>query len=143
MIDLIVSLSPEAHHKALQLAQGFAVEVEYWPTQDPTLTDGRSEQILDAYRVVRGGLFRRIKARFPLMGGSCPLLTDAVEKVDDMPPARNNRIMGADFLNRSCAFDARLESMLLGGPPRNPFSTASVKSRGPKHSPRPSAGSAA
>src|SRR3972149_6581319 len=43
MIDLIVSLSPEAHHKALQLAQGFAVEVEYWPTQDPTLTDGRSE----------------------------------------------------------------------------------------------------
>ena len=77
MIDLIVSLSPEAHHKALQLAQGFAVEVEYWPTQDPTLTDGRSEQILDAYRVVRGGLFRRIKARFPLMGGSCPLLTQS------------------------------------------------------------------
>jgi hypothetical protein len=51
-------------------------------------------------------------------------LTDAVEKVLGMPPARNNRIMGAEFLNRSCAFDARLESMLLGDPPKNPFSTA-------------------
>src|SRR3972149_2762630 len=60
--------------------------------------------------------------------GRSQLLTDAVEKVDDMPPSRNNRIMGADFLNRSCAFDARLESMLLGGTPQNPFSTASTKS---------------
>jgi len=66
--DLIVSLSPEAHHKALQLAEGLAVAVEYWPTPDPTLTDGSREQILDAYRAVRDGLFRRIKARFPLMG---------------------------------------------------------------------------
>lgn len=66
--DLIVSLSPQAHHKALQLAGGFAVEVEYWPTPDPTLTDGSREQILDAYRMVRDGLFRRIKQRFPLMG---------------------------------------------------------------------------
>jgi len=66
--DLIVSLSPEAHHKALQLAEGYAVEVEYWPTPDPTLTDGSREQILDAYRGVRDGLFRRIKQRVPLMG---------------------------------------------------------------------------
>ena len=66
--DLIVSLSPEAHHKALQLRGGFAVEVEYWPTPDPTLTDGSREQILDAYRLVRDGLFRRIKQRFPLTG---------------------------------------------------------------------------
>jgi protein-tyrosine-phosphatase len=66
--DLIVSLSPQAHHKALQLAEGFAVEVEYWPTPDPTLTDGSREQILDAYRMVRDGLFRRIKQRFPLTG---------------------------------------------------------------------------
>jgi len=68
--DLIVSLSPQAHHKALQLAGGFAVEVEYWPTPDPTLTDGSREQILDAYRVVRDGLFRRIKQRFPLAGAA-------------------------------------------------------------------------
>lgn len=68
--DLIVSLSPEAHHQALRLSQGFAVEVEYWPTVDPTLTEGSREQILDAYRAVRDGLFRRIKARFPLMGAA-------------------------------------------------------------------------
>ena len=66
--DLIVSLSPEAHHKALQLAEGYAIDVEYWPTADPTLTQGSRETILDAYRAVRDGLFRRIKQRFPLMG---------------------------------------------------------------------------
>jgi protein-tyrosine-phosphatase len=66
--DLIVSLSPEAHHKALQLAEGFAIEVEYWPTPDPTLAHGSREQILNAYRGVRDGLFRKIKQRFPLMG---------------------------------------------------------------------------
>jgi hypothetical protein len=43
-------------------------------------------------------------------------VTDAVEKVGGMPPARNNRIMGADFANRTCAFGARLESMLLRDP---------------------------
>src|SRR5262249_4480459 len=42
---------------------------------------------------------------------------------------RNNRIRGANFLNRSCALDARLESMLLKAPCQNPFSTASAKSR--------------
>jgi protein-tyrosine-phosphatase len=68
--DLIVSLSPEAHHKALQLAEGYAIDVEYWPTPDPTLTQGAREQILDAYRVVRDGLFRKIKERFPQMGAA-------------------------------------------------------------------------
>jgi protein-tyrosine-phosphatase len=66
--DLIVSLSPEAHHKALALAEGYAIDVEYWPTADPTLTQGSREQILDAYRGVRDGLIRRIKQRFPLPG---------------------------------------------------------------------------
>jgi protein-tyrosine-phosphatase len=67
--DLIVSLSPQAHHKALDLAQGFAVDVEYWPTPDPSLTDGSREQILDAYRNLRDTLFRKIKQRFKLAGG--------------------------------------------------------------------------
>ncbi|MGZ8417377.1 MAG: arsenate reductase ArsC [Methyloceanibacter sp.] len=64
--DLIVSLSPEAHHKALDLARGFAVDVEYWPTPDPALTEGSREQILDAYRALRDALFRKIKQRFKL-----------------------------------------------------------------------------
>jgi protein-tyrosine-phosphatase len=66
--DLIVTLSPEAHHKALALAGAFAIDVEYWPTPDPTMTSGNREQILTAYRGVRDGLFRRIKQRFPVAG---------------------------------------------------------------------------
>ena len=46
----------------------------------------------------------------------CPLLADTVEKGLSMRPARNNRIMGADFLNQSCVFDVHLESMLLRAP---------------------------
>jgi protein-tyrosine-phosphatase len=66
--DLIVTLSPEAHHQALASTGRFAVEVEYWPTPDPTLASGNREQILAAYRSVRDGLFRRIKQRFDITG---------------------------------------------------------------------------
>ncbi len=66
--DLIVTLSPDAHHKALELAGTFAIAVEYWPTPDPTMSSGNREQILSAYRSVRDGLFRRIKQRFPIAG---------------------------------------------------------------------------
>lgn len=61
--DLIVSLSPEAHHKALDLTRTLASEVEYWPTPDPTVVQGSREQVLEAYRSVRDGLMQRIKAR--------------------------------------------------------------------------------
>ena len=63
--DLIVTLSPEAHHKALEFTRTMSVEVEYWPTLDPTIEQGSREQRLDAYRAVRDGLMRRIRARFP------------------------------------------------------------------------------
>jgi protein-tyrosine-phosphatase len=62
--DLIVTLAPEAHHAALELTRTNAVEVEYWPTPDPTnIQDGTREQRLDAYRDVRDGLVYRIKMR--------------------------------------------------------------------------------
>lgn len=69
--DLIVSLSPEAHHQALELTRTMAVDVEYWPTFDATLMlgQGNREQILQAYREVRNALFWRIKQRFGLEGG--------------------------------------------------------------------------
>jgi protein-tyrosine-phosphatase len=69
--DLIVTLSPEAHHQALELTRTMAVDVEYWPTFDATMLIGHAsrEQILDAYRQVRDQLFRRIKQRFDLAGG--------------------------------------------------------------------------
>jgi protein-tyrosine-phosphatase len=62
--DLVVSLSPEAHHRALELTRTLAVEAEYWPTFDPTADDGPREMRLDAYRSVRDALDRRIAQRF-------------------------------------------------------------------------------
>jgi len=62
--DLIVTLSPEAHHKALELTRTLAAEVEYWPTSDPTTIEGTREQRLDAYRQVRDQLTARIRQRF-------------------------------------------------------------------------------
>ncbi len=62
--DLVVSLTPEAHHRAVELARGRAAAVEYWPTQDPTLIDGSREARLAAYREVRDGLAQRIAERF-------------------------------------------------------------------------------
>lgn len=67
--DVIVSLSPEAHHQALELTRTMAVEVEYWPTIDPSLTQGSRAQVLDAYRTLRDQLFQRIRRRFGLAGG--------------------------------------------------------------------------
>lgn len=63
--DLIVSLSPEAHHTALNLVPGLALAAEYWPTFDPSLAEGSREQVLMEYRSVRDGLDRRIAERFP------------------------------------------------------------------------------
>jgi len=62
--DLIVTLSPEAHHKALELTRTLAADVEYWPTPDPTVVEGSREQRLAAYREVRDQLIERIKERF-------------------------------------------------------------------------------
>src|SRR3954469_7857072 len=62
--DLIISLSPEAHHRALELTRAHAVDVEYWPTQDPTGTEGNREQKLQAYREVCDTLSMRIRKRF-------------------------------------------------------------------------------
>lgn len=64
--DLIVTLAPEAQHKALELVHSYAIDVEYWPMPDPTLASGAREQILDAYREVRDRLSAKIKQRFPL-----------------------------------------------------------------------------
>ncbi len=66
--DLIVTMAPEAHHRALELTRTMAVDVEYWPTLDPSAAAGNREQILQAYRDVRDQLFERIKARFDLSG---------------------------------------------------------------------------
>lgn len=65
--DLIITLSPEAHHKALEWARHMAAEVEYWPTFDATAIEGDRERKLDAYREVRDLLMKRIRERFPAL----------------------------------------------------------------------------
>jgi hypothetical protein len=63
---MIVTLSPEAHHKALELTRIMACEVEYWPTFDPALIqEGSREARLDGYRQLRDQLKARILKRFP------------------------------------------------------------------------------
>ena len=62
--DLIVTLSPEAHHRALELTRAGAVDVEYWPTEDPSAVEGNRAQRLDAYRAVREQLLARVQERF-------------------------------------------------------------------------------
>ena len=62
--DLIISLAPEAHHRAIEMTRTMAVEVEYWPTEDPMMFEGSRDQRLAAYRRVRDYLMERIKKRF-------------------------------------------------------------------------------
>jgi protein-tyrosine-phosphatase len=68
--DLIITLSPEAHHKALELTRTLAADVEYWPTHDPTGIDGNREQKLAAYREVCDALLLRIRKRFSKVGAA-------------------------------------------------------------------------
>ena len=64
--DLIVSLSPEAQHKAVELTRTMACELEYWNTLDPTIIEGNRETRLQAYREVRDSIRKRIEGRFAL-----------------------------------------------------------------------------
>ena len=61
--DLIVTLAPEAHHRALEITRTNAIDVEYWPTADPSAVEGSREQRLEAYREVRDQLLARIRQR--------------------------------------------------------------------------------
>lgn len=62
--DLIITLSPEAHHRSLDWASERAIEVEYWPTMDPSTVAGSRQQVVDAYRQTREALAARIHNRF-------------------------------------------------------------------------------
>ena len=67
--DLIVSLSPEAQHSAVELTRTMACDVEFWRIMDPGIVEGSREDQLDAYRKVRDELRRRIEERFREDGG--------------------------------------------------------------------------
>ena len=65
--DLIVSLSPEAQHRAVEMTRSAAIELEFWHVFDPSLVEGSREMRLDAYREVRDDLFEKIQQRFPVI----------------------------------------------------------------------------
>ena len=64
--DLIIALSPEAQHHAIELTRTMACDVEFWNTFDPTIVEGSRETRRDAYRQVRDHLIQRIRKRFPV-----------------------------------------------------------------------------
>ena len=67
--DLIVSLSPEAQHRAIEMTRTWACDIEYWPTLDATIIEGSRTMRLDAYRQVRDSLQARIHKRFAWLAG--------------------------------------------------------------------------
>lgn len=62
--DLVITLSPEAHHRALEMTRTTACDVEFWKTMDPTLVDGSRDTLLSAFRGTRDYLRKTIEARF-------------------------------------------------------------------------------
>ena len=66
--DLVISLSPEAQHRAVELTRTSSCAIEFWPILDPSLTEGSREAQLDAYRTLRDDLLARLRRRFPPPG---------------------------------------------------------------------------
>ena len=62
--DVIIALSPEAQHHAVELTRTLACEVEFWNTFDPTIIEGSREERLEAYRMVRNQLQDKLLQRF-------------------------------------------------------------------------------
>jgi|TARA_R110002072_G_scaffold86176_5_gene194557 protein-tyrosine-phosphatase len=63
--DLIISLSPEAQHTAVDMTRTWACDVIFWNTFDPSIIEGSRETKLQAFRQVRDQLMQRIKQKFP------------------------------------------------------------------------------
>jgi protein-tyrosine-phosphatase len=65
--DEVISLSPEAHHRAIEMTRVSACAVTYWPTFDPSIVEGSRDTRLEAYRQTRDLLMARIKTHFGII----------------------------------------------------------------------------
>jgi protein-tyrosine-phosphatase len=74
--DLIITLSPEAQHKAMELTRTMHCDVEFWHTFDPSIVEGSRDNRLAAYRRIRHQLMQQIINRFPTDAAA-----DLLEKV--------------------------------------------------------------
>jgi len=64
--DLVISLSPEAQHSAVELTRTSNCNLEFWHTMDPSIISGNREARLDAYRTIRDQLHKRLSQRFSI-----------------------------------------------------------------------------
>ena len=63
--DVVISLAPEAQHRAVELTRASHCELKYWQMPDPSVVEGSRDTRLEAYRALRDLLMRRIRAEFP------------------------------------------------------------------------------
>jgi protein-tyrosine-phosphatase len=66
--DLVISLAPEAQHRAVEMTRNSHCELKFWHMPDPSVVEGSREARLYAYRALRDMLMRRIREEFPLEG---------------------------------------------------------------------------
>lgn len=63
-VDLVITLTSQAHEGVLEFFKGQPVEIEFWEIENPSIAVGRREEVLAAYRKTRDDLERRIRQRF-------------------------------------------------------------------------------
>lgn len=63
-VDLVITLTPGAQEACEAFFKDEAVDMEYWPTDNPADVSGRREEMLEAYRRTRNALEARIQERF-------------------------------------------------------------------------------
>jgi protein-tyrosine-phosphatase len=65
--DLVIPLSPEAQHRAVEMTRVMACKIEFWNIFDPSIFEKEDrDRRLDAYRQIRDQLMNKIKAKFPI-----------------------------------------------------------------------------
>ena len=63
-VDLVITLTTQAHEGTVDFFKNQPVEIEYWETENPSITLGKREAVLSAYRKTREQLEKRIRERF-------------------------------------------------------------------------------
>lgn len=63
-VDLVITLTTQAHEGTLEFFKDQPVEIEFWETENPSIAMGKREIVLSAYRKTRNQLEQRIRERF-------------------------------------------------------------------------------
>ncbi|MEM7215028.1 MAG: low molecular weight phosphatase family protein [Pseudomonadota bacterium] len=63
-VDLVVTLTEQANDFTRDFFRDEAVDIEFWPVENPSIAVGRREEVLATYRKTREDLESRIRERF-------------------------------------------------------------------------------